>query len=269
MLRSTKLRKHVATLCQLLDLSNQELEQVAKFMGHDIRVHCNYYRQTDKTFQVAKVGKLLFAMEGGAEALKGKTLQTLDAAVCDQTELQHSDLEAEADGPMDKPPDVSDEEELEPTSTKAQKNKRTKRIDACAEVSDEEELEPTSTKAQKNKRTKRTDACAEVSDEEELEPTSTKAQKNKRTKRIDACAEVSDEEELEPTSTKAQKNKRTKRIDEASRNPKKPWSEEESRGEEDGGAVPQEVLRNVPRYRGVFKVLSIPLRPPLAPTSLV
>lgn len=82
LLRSTKLRKHVATLCQLLDLSNQELEQVAKFMGHDIRVHCNYYRQTDKTFQVAKVGKLLFAMEHGAEALQGNSLQTLDSAIC-------------------------------------------------------------------------------------------------------------------------------------------------------------------------------------------
>uniref|UniRef100_A0AAV2MQV3 Uncharacterized protein n=1 Tax=Knipowitschia caucasica TaxID=637954 RepID=A0AAV2MQV3_KNICA len=60
---------------------------------------------------------------------------------------------------------------------------------SCAEVSDEEELEPTSTKAQKNKRTKRIDACAEVSDEEELEPTSTKAQKNKRTKRTDGTVE--------------------------------------------------------------------------------
>lgn len=30
-LRSTKLRKNVATLCQLLDLDNQELEQVACF----------------------------------------------------------------------------------------------------------------------------------------------------------------------------------------------------------------------------------------------
>ncbi|KAK7880355.1 hypothetical protein WMY93_033011 [Mugilogobius chulae] len=40
LLRSTKLRKHVATLCQLLKLDNQELEQVARFMGHDIRVHC-------------------------------------------------------------------------------------------------------------------------------------------------------------------------------------------------------------------------------------
>lgn len=81
LLRSTKLRKHVATLCQLLDLNNQELEQVARFMGHDIRVHCEYYRQTDKTFQVAKIGKLLFAMESGAESLKGKSLQTLDSVI--------------------------------------------------------------------------------------------------------------------------------------------------------------------------------------------
>ncbi|XP_055017813.1 uncharacterized protein LOC129411297 isoform X2 [Boleophthalmus pectinirostris] len=81
LLRSTKLRKHVATLCQLLDLDNQELEQVARFMGHDIRVHCDYYRQTDKTFQVAKIGKLLFAMEHGAESLKGKSLKTLDTVI--------------------------------------------------------------------------------------------------------------------------------------------------------------------------------------------
>ncbi|XP_067248867.1 uncharacterized protein [Chanodichthys erythropterus] len=81
LLRSTRLRKHVATLCQLLNLSNQELEQVARFMGHDIRVHCEYYRQTDKTFQVAKIGKLLFAMEQGAESLKGKSLQTLDSVI--------------------------------------------------------------------------------------------------------------------------------------------------------------------------------------------
>ncbi|KAI3373346.1 hypothetical protein L3Q82_006647 [Scortum barcoo] len=83
LLRSTKLRKHVATLCQLLDLDHQELEQVARFMGHDIRVHCEYYRQTDKTFQVAKIGKLLFAMEQGAESLKGKSLKTLDSVVFD------------------------------------------------------------------------------------------------------------------------------------------------------------------------------------------
>ncbi|KAL6482560.1 hypothetical protein MHYP_G00106400 [Metynnis hypsauchen] len=38
-LRSTHLRKHVATLSQILNLKNNELDQVADFLGHDIRVH--------------------------------------------------------------------------------------------------------------------------------------------------------------------------------------------------------------------------------------
>ncbi|KAK7945181.1 hypothetical protein WMY93_000909 [Mugilogobius chulae] len=80
LLRSTKLRKHVATLCQLLKLHNQELEQVARFMGHDIRDHCQYYRQTDKTFQIAKIGKLLFAMEHG-RITERKNLTTLDTVI--------------------------------------------------------------------------------------------------------------------------------------------------------------------------------------------
>ncbi|KAI7789871.1 hypothetical protein IRJ41_021112, partial [Triplophysa rosa] len=85
LLRSTKLRKQVATLCQLLDLSEQELEQVARFMGHDIRVHCDFYRQTDKMFQIAKISKLLFAMEQGSDNLRGKNLSTLTPSVCDPT----------------------------------------------------------------------------------------------------------------------------------------------------------------------------------------
>ncbi|MEQ2233169.1 hypothetical protein ILYODFUR_019194, partial [Ilyodon furcidens] len=82
LLRSTKLRKQVATLCQLLDLGEQELEQVARFMGHDIRVHHDFYRQTDKTFQITKISKLLFAMEQGTGSLRGKNLSTLDLSDC-------------------------------------------------------------------------------------------------------------------------------------------------------------------------------------------
>ncbi|XP_044076973.1 uncharacterized protein LOC122887610 [Siniperca chuatsi] len=76
LLRSTKLRKQVATCCQLLDLSEQELEQVTRFMGHDIRVHLDFYRQTYKTFQIAKISKLLLAME------RGLNLNTIDLSVC-------------------------------------------------------------------------------------------------------------------------------------------------------------------------------------------
>lgn len=82
LLRSPQLRKQVATLYQLLDLSEQELEQVARFMGHDIRVHQDFYRQTDKTFQIAKISKLLFAMEQGPGTLEGKNLNTIDLSVC-------------------------------------------------------------------------------------------------------------------------------------------------------------------------------------------
>ena len=38
-LKSTNLRKHVATSSQLLNLENNELDVLAKFMGHDIRTH--------------------------------------------------------------------------------------------------------------------------------------------------------------------------------------------------------------------------------------
>ncbi|XP_067291008.1 uncharacterized protein [Pseudorasbora parva] len=96
LLRSTKLRKQVATLCQLLDLSEQELEQVARFMGHDIRVHRDFYRQTDKTFQIAKISKLLFAMEQGTETLRGKNLNTLHPSVCGESSISTSVLKRQS-----------------------------------------------------------------------------------------------------------------------------------------------------------------------------
>ena len=51
-------------------------------MGHDIRVHRDFYRQTDQTFQIAKISKLLFAMEQGTGTLAGKNLNTLQVSVC-------------------------------------------------------------------------------------------------------------------------------------------------------------------------------------------
>lgn len=69
-------------------------------MGHDIKVHCDYYHQTDQIFQVAKIRKLLFTMERGAELAKGRSLETLDPVVfgmsmnsnvfCDSCELLQS-----------------------------------------------------------------------------------------------------------------------------------------------------------------------------------
>lgn len=79
LLRSTLLRKHVATLSQILNLKNHELDQVADFLGHDIRVHREFYRLPEATTQLAKISKLLLAMEKGSlRNLQGKTLEEIE-----------------------------------------------------------------------------------------------------------------------------------------------------------------------------------------------
>lgn len=75
LLRSTKLRKQIGTLSQLLNLKDNELDILATFLGHDIRVHREFYRLPEHTLQVAK---LLFALEnGGFSEHCGKTLDEI------------------------------------------------------------------------------------------------------------------------------------------------------------------------------------------------
>ncbi|KAK3516025.1 hypothetical protein QTP70_001870 [Hemibagrus guttatus] len=58
---------------------NNELDQVADFLGHDIRVHREYYRLPEATIQLAKISKLLLAMEKGRlPDLQGKSLDDIE-----------------------------------------------------------------------------------------------------------------------------------------------------------------------------------------------
>lgn len=41
------------------------MDTLANFLGHDIRVHREYYRLPEGTLQLAKVSKILIAMEQG------------------------------------------------------------------------------------------------------------------------------------------------------------------------------------------------------------
>lgn len=79
-LRSTKLRKHIATVSQVLHLNENELEVLAKFMGHDIRTHRAYYRLPDETMQLAKMSKFLLSLEkpGSLTALAGKSWKDME-----------------------------------------------------------------------------------------------------------------------------------------------------------------------------------------------
>lgn len=55
-LSSTKLRKHMATMSKVLNLKDNEMDNLADFLGHDIsRVHRQYYRLPERTLQLAKI----------------------------------------------------------------------------------------------------------------------------------------------------------------------------------------------------------------------
>lgn len=91
---STKLRKHLATVCQILNLSEHELEQVCGHMGHDIAVHREFYRLPEDTYQLAKVSRLLLCMEQGkASKFKGKSLDEIEVG----QEFNESEVEDELD----------------------------------------------------------------------------------------------------------------------------------------------------------------------------
>ena len=78
LITSTKLRKYIATVSQVASLSENDLDWVAKHLGHDIRIHRDFYRLHDSTIELAKVSKLLLAIDGGdIKALAGKSLKDI------------------------------------------------------------------------------------------------------------------------------------------------------------------------------------------------
>ena len=76
---STKLRKQLAVLAQILNLKENSQDIIAAFQGHDIRIHREYYRLPESTLQIAKVSKLLHSVnEGTIHRFKGMDLDTMD-----------------------------------------------------------------------------------------------------------------------------------------------------------------------------------------------
>lgn len=76
---STKLRKHLATLTQLFNMTENYIEQFSNFMGHTTEVHIRNYRLPDDIFQTANISKLLILMENGqADAFKGQSLDEIN-----------------------------------------------------------------------------------------------------------------------------------------------------------------------------------------------
>lgn len=97
------MRKHVATMSQILNLSPSDMEQLATYMGHDISIHKQYYRLPENTFQVDKISKVLLRME------KGKIQNLNDKTLNDDLNIN---LEHEENEEIS-----SDDEELQPSTS--------------------------------------------------------------------------------------------------------------------------------------------------------
>lgn len=78
-LTSTRLRKHLATICQILKMGTDELEQLAQFMGHTSKTHNEWYRLPSDIYQTAKISKiLLLSQNNDINQYKGCNLQEIN-----------------------------------------------------------------------------------------------------------------------------------------------------------------------------------------------
>ncbi|XP_028249004.1 uncharacterized protein phf11 isoform X2 [Parambassis ranga] len=107
-LTSTKLRKHVAALSTVLNLKTTDLDQLADFLGHNIEVHRTHYRLPEGTLQLAKISKVLLAMEQGRLGeYKGKSLDEIHLDVNETAYMERCSQEDAEDM------DASEDHELE------------------------------------------------------------------------------------------------------------------------------------------------------------
>ena len=76
---STSLRKYLATVSQIMNLSPEELNWLASHMGHDLTVHRGYYRLESGVLELSKVSRLLMAMDSGkVHNFAGKSMSDID-----------------------------------------------------------------------------------------------------------------------------------------------------------------------------------------------
>ena len=65
LMTSKNLRKQLATVCQVLGLSENSQGILANFLGQDTRIHRSFYRLPDNLLEAAKVTKVLHAVNEG------------------------------------------------------------------------------------------------------------------------------------------------------------------------------------------------------------
>ena len=62
---STSLRKYLATVVQIMNLKENEMDQIAMHLGHVLAFHRKYYRLQHSTVELCKIARLLMRTEEG------------------------------------------------------------------------------------------------------------------------------------------------------------------------------------------------------------
>ena len=62
------MRKYLATVAQVLNLKENEMDQVASHLGHDLHIHRRYYRLEESTVEPTKIANFLLSTEGDLAA---------------------------------------------------------------------------------------------------------------------------------------------------------------------------------------------------------
>ncbi|XP_068679266.1 uncharacterized protein [Montipora foliosa] len=135
---STKLRKYIATVSQAAALTEVDVDWLARHLGHDVRVHREFYRLHESTTELAKVSKLLMAVDSGnIRGVVGKSLAEMTVEdipdITNDSASEESSSEEENNGNEDTiesqcHPRSSDETDVDDATLRMPKRTKSPRV---------------------------------------------------------------------------------------------------------------------------------------------
>lgn len=79
MLTSSRLRKHIASVAQSLNMNESEIQTLSAYMGHTAQTHIEHYRVPSLEMHTAKISKLLLALDAGTiSKYRGKRIEDIE-----------------------------------------------------------------------------------------------------------------------------------------------------------------------------------------------
>ena len=122
-----------------MNLAENESDWLARHLGHDIRVHREFYRLHESTVELAKISKILIASEKGeTHKLKGLSLEEIPD---DQVALGNVETESDSSESFSEESEESDNSDESEMFAKEMKKGKTSKNPKSAQLSSNEVVE--------------------------------------------------------------------------------------------------------------------------------